>query len=523
MKKRIILILLISCLVATGIVGAEVFTGTLSEDNYSQQTFTVAGASTNYLPPNIMKVKDIESLQSLELIIREETELASHFDIGAPQSASTGITAKTEDGKVTIFTGQFGYVRNWNIFGVETVGYQYININFFNNSHGLTGNKILDLYYDHNKTYNIEMYGVPNAVFPPSSGQICFGVIAGNVVGIRGYYTNTKRITTQLQYTIESPTGIGIVGNISRSIGGTIYPSRVLVYNATSKQILTAESAQNSNPTWSFSLFSAPIYLSLITPVPTTINTSTFFTAYVPPVYARVTTLYAIDGNTGSKIVGATLAVKDATTGVWTNGTSSVSGLTVNTPYGNAIDIYGTYPGVYTGSSEVGAAAGGEYYLPMYPPVPAAPIGFVNIFVNVQDSSTNNIVDYAMVTFRLPSGATTGESTGTSGSVQYVAPNQTVIIIGLSKIGYTSISESLNSGPGPDVSRTIKLSRSTITTIPTVTNIYGTVITTIPTIDSRTDAEKDKEMMGQLRDAGPGLISLCILAIIFGIFRMISK
>ena len=246
--------------------------------------------------------------------------------------------------------------------------------------------------------------------------------------------------------------------------------------------------------------------------------------------YTR-TTVYATDGSTGGTIVGATLNLRDVQNNTWVNATSTITGTIIDVQTGHTIDIYGTYPGVYTASSELGATAGGNYYLPLMPPLPTPPGGlgggYVNLIVNTFDASTNNMLPSVSLTTRLPTGATTGENSGISGTAVFLVPNNTVVILGASKAGYASMSQSFNSGTGADKIVNMKLTRATVTTAPVTPVVTdpgtGAVITAVPTIDARTSNQKDLDMMNLLRDNGGTIVSLAIVAILFGLLKMIMK
>jgi len=257
------------------------------------------------------------------------------------------------------------------------------------------------------------------------------------------------------------------------------------------------------------------------TPTPTPTGTP------VPsvPSGATRTTIFLTDSSTGAKIIGGSIGVRDTGNLTWTNSTSSNAGSIVDVLTGHTIDIYGSATG-FSPSYELGATAGGNYYLPLVAPTIAAPVGYVNMFVNVFDSSTNNIIQSASVTAKLPTGATTGENTGTTGTVIFLVPNNTVVILGASASGYGSTSQSVASGTGADKIVNVRLTRQTVTS--TVTPVVtdpgtGAVITAVPTIDARTSNQKDLDMMNLLRDNGGTIISLAILAIIFGLLKMIMK
>jgi hypothetical protein len=263
------------------------------------------------------------------------------------------------------------------------------------------------------------------------------------------------------------------------------------------------------------------------TPTPTPTPTG----GTLPAGYTR-TTVYATDGGTGGTIVGATLSLKDVENGTWRNSTSSLSGSIIDVLNGHTLDIYGSYSGVYTSSQELGVTPGGNYYLPLMPPISVQPVGYVNVIINVQDSDTHLIVPSASVSFRLPTGATTVESTGSWGTAQTVQPNNTVLIVGVSKSGYQSISISFNTGTGADVVRTLQLTKAIVATpTPVVTDPgTGAIITPVPTVMPGCDIDplsegciksKDSNLMAKIRDNAPTILDLAIYAIILGLLGMI--
>ena len=75
------------------------------------------------------------------------------------------------------------------------------------------------------------------------------------------------------------------------------------------------------------------------------------------------------------------------------------------------------------------------------------------------------------------------------------------------------------------VDSVIKVAVTTVATIPTptITDAYGNVITAAPTIDVRTDDEKDEDMMGILRTNGESLIWLAIIFVIIYMIKGIGK
>jgi hypothetical protein len=262
----------------------------------------------------------------------------------------------------------------------------------------------------------------------------------------------------------------------------------------------------------------------------------------VPTGYTR-TVVFVTDGGTGGTLVGATLNLRDVQNNTWKNTTSVAAGTTFDVITGHTIDIYGSYPGVYTSSYELGAVAGGNYYLPLMPPYPTPAGGLsgglINLFVNVRDGNGNASLAHATVTVKLPTGATTVRDSGDWGSAMFVVPNNTVIILSGSKTGYNTISQSFTSEQ--DLEQMVDLRMYKVWALATTTSIPGAVVTdpatglplidpltglpvTVqPTLDIRTDAQKDQDLMNLLRDNGETIMNLAILAIIFGLIKMVMK
>jgi hypothetical protein len=272
-------------------------------------------------------------------------------------------------------------------------------------------------------------------------------------------------------------------------------------------------------------------------------DTMDLSTGALPAGYTR-TVVRTIDALTGQTLIGTTINLRDVQNNSWVNSTADADGISIiDVVTGHTLDIYGSYPGVYTSTYELNAVAGSppDYLLPLYPPVPAAATGFVNMFVNVKEAVSNLAINGANVDFRYPAGTTIHAITDWAGIAQVQVPNKTVIIIGTSASGFNSQSESVTTGDFADTVRTVRLSKSsgpgaTATVTATVTDpATGLPITTVPTYqpycnptaadyDARACSQsKDNDLMAQLRDNGSVIMSLAILAIIFGLLKMIMK
>lgn len=254
------------------------------------------------------------------------------------------------------------------------------------------------------------------------------------------------------------------------------------------------------------------------------------------------TTVYLTDGSTGTPIVGGTLNLREVENNTWLNTTSTATGTLFNVTTGHTIDIYGSYPGVYTASAELGATPGGNYYLPLYM-YAAAPVGSVNLFVYLREAGTGYIIKNADVNIKWGTGgaSTASANTATSGTASFVVPNNTVITIESNPSGYNGQSMSLTTGT-VDKQVTITLSKNTQgpgttgTVTPTVTDpATGQPITVAPTYlpacnpnandydAGQCSQNQDSALMANLRTNANGILDLGIVAVIFGLLGMIMK
>lgn len=254
------------------------------------------------------------------------------------------------------------------------------------------------------------------------------------------------------------------------------------------------------------------------------------------------TTVHTIDALTGSQISGTTINLRDVENNSWVNSTADADGeLIIDVLESHTLDIYGSYPGVFTESQELGAVPGGDYYLPMYTALPTPADGYVNVLTYVTSAVDDGPISNAKVVYTYIDGSLKGQQVNTFtdnwGASLAVLKNATVVVIDVSKPNYNGQSASHTLPNFADVMYTFRLSKGgMITAVPTVTDpATGAVITAVPTYlpycdPSRGDYDealcghsKDNALFGQLRDSGSVIIGLCILAIIFGLLKMIMK
>lgn len=268
----------------------------------------------------------------------------------------------------------------------------------------------------------------------------------------------------------------------------------------------------------------------------TGLNTTTPSTGNETPVRTYVR---AIDGAGGAWITGANVAIKNEQTLMWTNATAAVDGSHYIDLLSNQT-LAGYVSGTgYSGGSRVGLVAwDGVYEIPMYAigTLLTPGVGEVSVVVDVKDQITKAKIVGAHVDYTKSTGETEGYSTSSSGTANFLAPNVSTINIKISKDGYTSVSKAITTTEfGPDYILVylpkVQATPSVTATIPGDNNHDGVVdekdsvpgVTPITTLDTRTDSQKDSDLMAILRNNAESILWLCILAIIFGLLKMIVK
>lgn len=281
------------------------------------------------------------------------------------------------------------------------------------------------------------------------------------------------------------------------------------------------------------------IFQSYFPATSTYINSSIYFlTSPTTPGGDTTTYFQAVDGQTNGAIHGANISIKDVGTGLWSNSTSDGDGTHyINTGTSTTLNGYADAEG-YTSVSRTGLAPFDEgiYELIMWPSYIAAPpgsgepgapeLGDVNLIIIVNDKLTQEAISEATINAILYDGQFIAGTTGAGGSATLIVPNQTIIRVTASKSNYQTGTKVINtSATGPDTIRIELEKLSAPTTPPTVqvTNAQGTVITTAPTLDSRTSQQKGEDAMGLLYDNGEGLVGICIIAIFLGAIKMMGK
>lgn len=261
-------------------------------------------------------------------------------------------------------------------------------------------------------------------------------------------------------------------------------------------------------------------------------NASDLITAYVS----------AIDQTNGYRVLGADISILDVENASWSNSTADPDGIhQTSTRLGNHLNAYASAYG-YTSGENLGISNifnGVDYavYLVNENDYNAS-AGNVTLNIRVEDGDTLQPIAGAGVSATTGGGPGFSLMTDSMGLVNIIVANQTTYNIRAIKTNYIPGTKNINTGnapgPGAVVPVTILLYKSSVTTAPTVTTGTGGG-TVAPTQtyykycdpsqpDYNEDACRTSEntgMMDQLREAGPSIIGLCIVAILMGLLKII--
>ena len=570
MKKQFIVLIALLALVSMMIapVCAETLTGTLgSSGAQAQSWYNTSGApaiNTN-LYTTSGYVHNIQTTAGLKSIIRFDTgdsgtSIPVHGTTKASGTSPVVITLQSANTTV-VGTGTIGYQRYWDGTGTEQAGFQYIALDTWNIT-GLTGEKYLSLWFS-NAVADMDSYAPATTAdtrspLPQDDKQVMWGCPEDSYQGLtrHGKFLLSYQEDFLNSYTATKPgaLGLGISGVINKTISGTAYGSKATIYDGITNLPITSDNTVNTN-NFIFNVPYQSIKISLASSYGTTYNSSILFTPTVPTVTPTPTTvtptptttipagyvrnnLYVWDQN-DAQIAGADVDVRDVESASWTNTTADADGwITIDTlPY-HTVNVYAHYPtaGIYLPNEilglETGYYGGHNWVLVLYPYV-STPSGFVTLYINTRNYDTKAVLTGVNLQIKnLVTGATTGESTGSMDSVTTVVTNATNYQITGSKLGYLSKTININSGEGPSKTVVVELSRVTVTPTVTGTPLPGE-ITARPSYAPGCDPAaydaavctrgKDSDMMNQIRDAGPGLIGLAIIATAIGLIKLMSK
>ena len=556
----IALLALVSMLIMP--VSAETLTGELGQEGINSTNWGPTPYMSGGAPYEVLFFKSIEYAGIPTASIRWTKDAVDLFDADAPAWSSASITIRLSNG--TVDAGE-ATLRDGEIIGYGTIGYQrlynsatppveqlggYTWITFSSlNLTGLSGDTYLFMDYDHSDMYNQTSRGWGSYTAYLPIGGWAFYYEGNNVVA--GYQTYNKQVDFFSQYTVTKPSGIGITGTISKTgTNGKLYNTRTFISDLNHATISSEGTANQNN--FTFATNFSQIYVSILSVDNIWANTSLLFESAeptvtptpsptIPPGYI-ITYVRTFDPLTNSDIHGTNISMYDVEAATWTNYTADPDGRgeIYTLPY-HTLNLYGTYPteGVYNDAellgAETGYTGGKLFYLDMYPYTPAPASGYVELYTTVRNRDDKSPVTYASIgTTIISTGAYFGSSSGSTGTDIYTYPNDTALRIVVNKPGYQTATIYTNTGDDEKKYVIINMDRSTVTPTVTATIIPGET-TVRPTYapycdpyasnydEGKCNAGKDAGMMGQVRDAGPILISLAIMATLFGLIKLMGK
>lgn len=524
---------------ATGIgtVSAETLTGTLTSAGsfVSEQTnFSVnTGANGPWAYP-AMHITNIEYTAGTATLI--------HFDSPGYITTYYG-EAATNPGLTKPFTasisgtevghGTMGYQRLYSgTPATEIAGYQYLIFDEWNVT-GRTGTVEVNINYNTTDWY-MNPSGYSGILGDHPTGYFQWGGSwhSGSWQGgTNGNVLVNKNTPFSNDYSVTKPAGLMIQGNVTKGE----YGSRVYVINADTGAVVASESTVNTNPYY-FDVFAGSIRLSLFSSGGSWFNTSNLFTgtttptptptpspgATIAPGYVRTTV--NVRDRSGAMIHGVNIQMKD-TGGTWSNSTADADAIHfIDTLPGHTINMYADFDifaNEFLPGSLLTQTAGSTYYLTLDPYESGATEGNVSLYVEVKEPS-GSFIPYANVQIFLPNGYSYSGSTANMGSKVFLVPNDTQIRATGTASGYLPATIIGNSGSGGSTTMTITLDRQVVTTAPTSTIPPGGVTPAV-TVDTRSVNQKDMDMMGQIRTAGPDLIDLAIAVTMISLLGLMMK
>ena len=217
------------------------------------------------------------------------------------------------------------------------------------------------------------------------------------------------------------------------------------------------------------------------------------------------------DSSTNSLVSGAMVKIINSF-GNWSNQTTA-SGIRIYIGKEGEIIGYGATATGYHNSSIVYSYLTDDLQKTvLLNPIIAVGEGNNTLYVYVKDKGTLAGLDGALV--YLSDGQT--RTTPGSGMATFTVLEGATYKITVTKTGYQPLTGSITvAGTGNAIS--MELSRLTVTTSPTLAPGAS------PTVDIRTDTQKDADMMGKVRDSGDELIGIAIVAAMFGLIGLIGK
>jgi len=269
-------------------------------------------------------------------------------------------------------------------------------------------------------------------------------------------------------------------------------------------------------------------------PAGSNISTKTDYIWVYAPNETETTYFYTYNPLSGYEIRNSNIYLNDIENGSWVNSTNDADGrLGITALSTHHINAYSDKEGFGDGELLNQLASGLSYPLIMFPSnVTNVSAGNVTLYINVIDTwAPGTPVSGATVSITYAWPAIQYGTTNEAGMISFTVPNNTVIQVAANKAGYTGVSDSVNSGTGSggeaSVSKTLYITKKTVTTAPTATTLPGggtptPQVTHLPHCDSSA-ADYDEALcraskggvgLNLLADYMDDLILLCIFVTI---------
>lgn len=483
-KKRFLFILVLCLILIISSVSATTETGTLGASGIASDSYSVTGTVTGKVW-HTFKTDDIENMPNLFSLIRWDNNGVTGYT-STLVSNQTTVTFKM-DGTTTIGNGSAGYQRLYDGTGTEIGGYQYITVSDWNIGTA-TGSHVIHI-EGLDALGSITMQNSGGS--PPTGGKAFFAESTGGYTR-GGTYTINREYSAFSTYTVTSPSGLGIQGTVNKTVNGTTYSSKIIIYNSTSNVALTGQ-ATVTPTNFNFNVPEGGIYISMIDTRGNYYNSSNIF-YYAPIVTPTPTPTYS----TGT--YNATFTVKNATdSAIISNAYVEIENLVTGSVFGGYTDSNGQitisygYKGV---QNEFRAWKTGYQYVNwvftpttdfvktiyMYPEIgdnPSTPATVnINIYVKSKDGNTPISGAYVALKDDVYGTAKRAQLTNASGTAQFLNfPVSAYIDLEISKSGYVPLTEYFGFLPSSDFGMTKYLETSGgLTPTPTPTPItYDTL------------------------------------------------
>ena len=440
------------------------------------------GYGTNFY---IIRVNEIQYWNGVSAIIR--------YDNGnRPTYSTTDASASTPvniyNGATFLSSGTVGYQRLYHpITTTEIDGFEYVVINAYTNFTSLTGDKDLTLSFNNALLNNMNIVGYKNSVYPAVNGgwsPIIF--VNPNWFTIPGIYQMNANVNFINQYNATKPSGLGITGNLQKTINGVNYPSKGVIYDGITDAVLASESGYTTTDL-AFNIIASQIKVSSQTIIGT-VNSSILFSGIVGNGTVNI---QVQDAYTGALIPNSAFQIRDSVNGVWTNQTTTTGLGTYTIGISPIVSQFATANGYQNlTQNTVTLTSGTTDYFNMQLSGVAGIVNRTNVIVYTKVSPTGGISSiplegvYTVVKDTVNGTTSFTDYSNSAGISNFELNTNLTYTFTSSKTGYLTTTQTLNTGTtNPYLVYQYLISKNVISPTPTLPTPYPTATPTgVPTI-----------------------------------------